>query len=69
MKYKNNYILFCLVNDGGYGKEGQNCIYRGRECSFDGTLPEAGDTTHVDMTNIFANEGGAFKPLLEIKVP
>ena len=55
-----------LVDDGGYGREGQNCIYRGQECSFEGTLPDANDTTHVDMTNIFASEG--FKPLLEIKV-
>ena len=67
-KNKNNYILLYLVDDGGYGREEQNCIYRGRECSFEGTLPEAGDTTHVDMSNIFASEG-AFKPLMEIKVP
>ena len=67
LKHEKNYILLGQVDDGGYGREGHNCIYRGRECSFGGTPPNAGDTALVDMTNIFGNEG-AFKPLLEMKV-
>lgn len=57
------------VDDGGYRKEGQNCIYRGNQCSFEGTIPETIDTAHVDIGNLNMFDGEtAFRPLLEMRV-
>ena len=61
---------FNLVDDGGYRKDGQNSIYRGNQCSFEGTIPETVDTAHIDIaniTNMFDGET-AFRPLLEMRV-
>ena len=71
-KLDDNKYLFYLVDEGGYRKEGQNSIYRGNQCSFEGTIPETVDTAHVDIANI--NLGNMFdgetmfRPLVEMRV-
>ena len=71
-EFKCSLICYCfeigLVDDGGYPKEKQNCLYRGNdECSFDNTIPDNGDTTQVNIGNIFGNNM-AFEPLMAMKV-
>ena len=61
--------FFVLLDEGGFRKDGQNCIYRGNQCSFEGTIPETVDTAHVDIGNINMFDGeAAFRPLLEMRV-
>ena len=68
VKNADSFVLMGLVDDGGYPKEKQNCLYRGNDqCSFDNTIPDNGDTTQVNIGNIFGNNM-AFEPLMAMKV-
>lgn len=63
------FLIFVSIDEGGFRKDGQNCIYRGNQCSFEGTIPETVDTAHVDIGNINMFDGEtAFRPLLEMRV-
>ena len=68
-KKRRFFFLMGLVDDGGYPKEKQNCLYReaNDQCSFDNTIPDNGDTTQVNIGNIFGNNM-AFEPLMAMKV-